>query len=399
MESSDYVKTSTEMAARHNITDNYLKWLILAACRNNVSMSDMDEVLEKNSDVDIIQSKMIAKMAGIKDVSGIKNTGDIQNFFADNPKQSEYEKKTDILTECILELSECSLALLEEFAQVKEVLNEVRNLDVDKNIYDIGFKILMKQNEVLGEFKHEINMSIEQQFQTMQNHIKSLNNMPYAHMGESILPENTVKTENTAGRKRLFLGKNRNEAIKDKAVENSTNNLSDEVCNLESASSGERKINTKEGNTAEKISDGVQKKTDAVNKYNEVRERITNAPVNDIFDVFEIIRSGAFSNEQAAVIKKGINKGLSAVEILEYAKPENSAETMNQLLDFLESVNIGKQAGSHKPVTVKTKEKSFAGKDKKNKNPVSRENVKKEKEDDKKTSGTKQDAEVNSDGE
>ena len=88
----------------------------------------------------------------------------------------------------------------------------------------------------------------------------------------------------------------------------------------------------------------VKKKNEAIQKYNETRKRIESNPVNDIFDVFEIIRTGAFDKSQCRIIKKGVNAGLTAIEILEYAKPENTSETMEQLFEFLDSVKIGQRS-------------------------------------------------------
>ena len=114
-----------------------------------------------------------------------------------------------------------------------------------------------------------------------------------------------------------------------------------------------------------------EEKKEAIQKYNETRKRIESTPVNDIFDVFEIIRTGAFDKSQCRIIKKGVNAGLTAIEILEYAKPENTSETMEQLFEFLDSVKIGQRSRKSVPKIEKDTEKKPA-KNKKE-NPASKE--------------------------
>lgn len=356
MENAEYVKVSTEIASKYNITDNYLKWMILFACKNNVAEEVLDEILKKEKETDVIQAKIVAAVSGITDISEIKGIDDIRRI----PDNKDYSEKIDTLINCILELSECNLALLEEFSEVKKVLNEVKSIDVDKNIYNIGFKILMKQNEVLNEFRENIKNDIEQavleiQYKTEQTEANKI----YAHQAQLIPEEKEVGKENNNGIKGFFGRKRKNEI----AGENDSGKLYTKNKEIESDS----KINITENIHTAKTND-ADKYTESIKKYNEVRERIANAPVNDIFDVFEIIRTGAFNNEQTKIIKNGINSGLSAVEILEYAKPENSAETMEQLLDFLEAVKIGQQVNNTKKTTIKTTDVSKTKAQKKNGN-------------------------------
>ena len=70
-------------------------------------------------------------MIGMKDVSKIKSISDIKMV---NSK-SEESKRISELINCILELSECNLALLEEFSSMKKTLIELKSIDVDKDVY------------------------------------------------------------------------------------------------------------------------------------------------------------------------------------------------------------------------------------------------------------------------
>ena len=108
-------------------------------------------------------------MIGMKDVSKIKSISDIKMV---NSK-SEESKRISELINCVLELSECNLALLEEFSSMKKTLIELKSIDVDKNTYNIGFKILAKQNEVLNDFKTELKDSIMNEIRSVAENVES----------------------------------------------------------------------------------------------------------------------------------------------------------------------------------------------------------------------------------
>lgn len=329
MENTEQITKSNEFAKKHSITDNFLKWIVLFAMKNNLNQELMDNIFSSGSDADVISAQVIAAMIGMKDVSKIKSISDIKMV---NSK-SEESKRISELINCVLELSECNLALLEEFSSMKKTLIELKSIDVDKNTYNIGFKILAKQNEVLNDFKTELKDSI-------MNEIRSV-----AENAESGKQER--KTEITSmpeerERKRFFFRGASREQPESPAM------------NTEIPKKENKQINESE------------EKKEAIQKYNETRKRIESNPVNDIFDVFEIIRTGAFDKSQCRIIKKGVNAGLTAIEILEYAKPENTSETMEQLFEFLDSVKIGQRSRKSVPKIEKDTEKKPAKNKKEN---------------------------------
>ena len=312
MENTEQITKSNEFAKKHSITDNFLKWIVLFAMKNNLNQELMDNIFSSGSDADVISAQVIAAMIGMKDVSKIKSISDIKMV---NSK-SEESKRISELINCVLELSECNLALLEEFSSMKKTLIELKSIDVDKNTYNIGFKILAKQNEVLNDFKTELKDSIMNEIRSVAENVES---------GKQERKTEITSMPEERERKRFFFRGASREQPESPAM------------NTEIPQKEHKQINESE------------EKKEAIQKYNETRKRIESNPVNDIFDVFEIIRTGAFDKSQCRIIKKGVNAGLTAIEILSYAKPENTSETMEQLFEFLDSVKIGQRSRKSVP--------------------------------------------------
>lgn len=329
MENTEQITKSNEFAKKHSITDNFLKWIVLFAMKNNLNQELMDNIFSIGSDADVISAQVIAAMIGIKDVSKIKSISDIKMV---NSK-SEESKRISELINCVLELSECNLALLEEFSSMKKTLIELKSIDVDKNTYNIGFKILAKQNEVLNDFKTELKDSIMNEIRSVAENVES---------GKQERKTEITSMPEERERKRFFFRGASREQPESPAM------------NTEIPKKENKQINESE------------EKKEAIQKYNETRKRIESNPVNDIFDVFEIIRTGAFDKSQCRIIKKGVNAGLTAIEILEYAKPENTSETMEQLFEFLDSVKIGQRSRKSVPKIEKDTEKKPAKNKKEN---------------------------------
>lgn len=329
MENTEQITKSNEFAKKHSITDNFLKWIVLFAMKNNLNQELMDNIFSSGSDADVISAQVIAAMIGMKDVSKIKSISDIKMV---NSK-SEESKRISELINCVLELSECNLALLEEFSSMKKTLIELKSIDVDKNTYNIGFKILAKQNEVLNDFKTELKDSIMNEIRSVAENVES---------GKQERETEITSMPEERERKRFFFRGASREQPESPAM------------NTEIPKKENKQINESE------------EKKEAIQKYNETRKRIESNPVNDIFDVFEIIRTGAFDRSQCRIIKKGVNAGLTAIEILEYAKPENTSETMEQLFEFLDSVKIGQRSRKSVPKIEKDTEKKPAKNKKEN---------------------------------
>ena len=337
MENTEQITKSNEFAKKHSITDNFLKWIVLFAMKNNLNQELMDNIFSSGSDADVISAQVIAAMIGMKDVSKIKSISDIKMINS----RSEESKRISELINCVLELSECNLALLEEFSSMKKTLIELKSIDVDKNTYNIGFKILAKQNEVLNDFKTELKDSIMNEIRSVAENVESGK--------QERETEITLMPEERERKRFFFRGASRAQP-------------ESPALNTEIPKKENKQINESE------------EKKEAIQKYNETRKRIESNPVNDIFDVFEIIRTGAFDKSQCRIIKKGVNAGLTAIEILEYAKPENTSETMEQLFEFLDSVKIGQRSRKNGPkIENDTEKKEKKPAKNKKENPASKE--------------------------
>lgn len=87
-----------------------------------------------------------------------------------------------------------------------------------------------------------------------------------------------------------------------------------------------------------------EKKKAGVKKYNEIVTRM-NDKDNEVtvVDFLNLIRTGVFDKKQAEIITKAIQQRLTIIEITEIAKPEQSAEVMEEILSFLLATREGTQ--------------------------------------------------------
>ena len=80
MENTEQITKSNEFAKKHSITDNFLKWIVLFAMKNNLNQELMDNIFSIGSDADVISAQVIAATIGMTDVSKIKSISDIKKL-------------------------------------------------------------------------------------------------------------------------------------------------------------------------------------------------------------------------------------------------------------------------------------------------------------------------------
>ena len=92
------------------------------------------------------------------------------------------------------------------------------------------------------------------------------------------------------------------------------------------------------------VAEEEEKKKAGVKKYNEIVTRM-NDKDNEVtvVDFLNLIRTGVFDKKQAEIITKAIQQRLTIIEITEIAKPEQSAEVMEEILSFLLATREGTQ--------------------------------------------------------
>ena len=337
---------------KYNITNDACGCLIAMAVFNNVDDEIIEEICSSTEDDAIVSARLLALTIGIDDYLSVSSISDIEKnireksvndaleFFnkrfdrfdslsteIENMKAALEELKTSNafslnedtnntitsmnetvlktvdeivalkdnasenigentrkLSQCIdalLELTECNVLLLEEITSIRARLEEVSNYSPEKQLETISVKLLAEQDKLFRE--------------NMAKMESLLNN----------------KTNNTTD-KRSFWGKTKTEVIE----ENKTPVKKEEA-------------------TVPKAKKQSPSKSAEYKEYEEVCERIRCSSQNNIFDIFDLIRTGVFNDEQVAIIEEGLDKKLQLVQILEYAKPENKASTMKQLLTFL----------------------------------------------------------------
>lgn len=170
---------------------------------------------------------------------------------------------------------------------------QVSEIDIEKPIYDLGFKILNKQNELFNE-------------QFAGDKISRLEKKV-----DKILSSLNIEVTSEEKEKNTLFGRKNKKSESEKVKVSETHRV-------------------QEPNVEE-----------AFKKYDSVVKRINTSPSTDVFDVFDLIRTGVFNKEQTKVIEEAIKRHLTIVEILQFAKPENTADTMEQLLSYLISVREG----------------------------------------------------------
>lgn len=114
---------------------------------------------------------------------------------------------------------------------------------------------------------------------------------------------------------------------------------------------------------SDEVKDNVNDKYDeriAIEKYNEIVERLnTEGREVTVADFLNLLRTGVFNKKQANVITKAIKNQLSIAEITEIARPEQSAEVMEEMLSFIIATKEGmeRQATRQAKIRVSNRHK------------------------------------------
>ena len=116
---------------------------------------------------------------------------------------------------------------------------------------------------------------------------------------------------------------------------------------------------------SDEVKDNVNDKYDeriAIEKYNEIVERLnTEGREVTVADFLNLLRTGVFNKKQANVITKAIKNQLSIAEITEIARPEQSAEVMEEMLSFILATKEGmeRQATRQAKIRVSNRRKQI----------------------------------------
>lgn len=116
---------------------------------------------------------------------------------------------------------------------------------------------------------------------------------------------------------------------------------------------------------SDEVKDNVNDKYDervSIEKYNEIVERLnTEGREVTVADFLNLLRTGVFNKKQANVITKAIKNQLSIAEITEIARPEQSAEVMEEMLSFILATKEGmeRQATRQAKIRVSNRRKQI----------------------------------------
>ncbi len=206
-----------------------------------------------------------------------------------NENMSEVNKTLVQCVDSILELSECNLSLLKSAYDNQELLKEISESSMQRDLSNLSQK--------LDSIKD---------FLTSNNSKKSI--LSY------------------------ITGKQRQEeslTVKEKVTEN-TDDFHEAAKETQSDNG--------------KVDEEEKKKKAGIKKYNEIVARMNdkNSEVT-VVDFLNLIRTGVFDKKQAEIITEAIQQHLTIPEITEIAKPKQSAEVMEEILSFLLATREGTQ--------------------------------------------------------
>lgn len=217
-----------------------------------------------------------------------KTTTGISNMESGiNENISEINKTLVQCVDSILELSECNLSLLKSAYDNQELLKEISESSMQRDLSDLSQKL-----DSIKEFLASNNSK------------------------KSILSYITGKQ------------KQQESLVKGKVAEN--------TADFHEAAKETQSDNGKV--------DQEEKKKAGIKKYNEIVARMNdkNSEVT-VVDFLNLIRTGVFDKKQAKIITEAIQQHLTIPEITEIAKPEQSAEVMEEILSFLLATREGTQ--------------------------------------------------------
>lgn len=204
-----------------------------------------------------------------------------------NENTSEVNKTLVQCVDSILELSECNLSLLKSAYENQELLKTISESSMQRELSDFSQKLDSIKSFLISN--NSSKKSILSYITGKQRQQKSL----------------TEVTEDTA---------DFHETVKEAQNEN------------------------------EKVDEEEKKRKASVKKYNEIVTRM-NDKKNEVtvVDFLNLIRTGVFDKKQAEIITEAIQQRLTIPEITEIAKPEQSAEVMEEILSFLLATREGTQ--------------------------------------------------------
>lgn len=354
---------------KNSDNDVFLGYLIATAVMFNVSDKIIDDICASSVNIDISCARLLAIIIGVSDYKQIESVSQIASVIRKEEQEIIYQninnadtdndlfiQKFDNILDELGQIKKSSSFNIEDFKDIdfKNLIESIKSqVDTIASLKDETVNQLSTSNNNVSQCIDslleltECNISILEELYSLKEEItvslpKTLTELLDKYFEKSLIKQEELfqsldKKEGFSFKTLFSSQKKKNEILKEIAD-------TEKVVNID----GETKDISKD-DEAEKLKN-----------YEEVAKKISVSPSpSDVFDVFEIIRTGVFNDEQVEAIKKGFEEKLTPVQILEFAKPENDAKTMYQLIDFLIAVSKDKSKTFQKPQRPKNKPKNI----------------------------------------
>lgn len=349
--------------------DVFLGYLIGTAVLFNVSDSIIDDICSSSDNIDVSCARLLAIMVGVSDYNQIESVSQIssvirkeeqeiiyQNINSNEPDNERINQKLENIISELDNIKKSSSFNIEDFKDIdfKSLIDSIKSqVDTVSSLKDETVNQLSTSNNNVSQCIDslleltECNISILEELYSIKKEITVTLPKTLTELFDNYLERSLIKQEE------LFHSLEKKEGFSFKSIFSSQKKKNEPLKGQEEA---EKLVN----NDSETKDTSKNNEAEKLKNYEEVVKKINVSPSpSDVFDVFEIIRTGVFNDEQVKAIEKGFKEKLTPVQILEFAKPENDAKTMYQLIDYLIAVSKDKPKTFQKPQRPKNKPKNL----------------------------------------
>lgn len=303
----------------HNITDMRVKYLVWFGYQHNFPEEMIELYAKEEYSTSVAEAKYMAVLLGEKQVEDIESTADITSkiikrtlgefidtFHKETKERSEEEPFFAVMESNIEELAErmttrvsnLESGVIEEINKVKNIMNAC--VDSILELSECNLSLLKVSRD-----EQQLLASVRSDFSIQGKKIQEMKDILMA----------TKSPEKKSVFAKIWNKENTREETDRTAPENTV-----------------------------PFQEEDNKIQESIRKYNEIVERINNKNHEvSVMDILNLLRTGLFNKEQAAVVTEAVRMKLTIPELIEVVKPDQSAETMRAILSFLMAAREGEE--------------------------------------------------------
>ncbi len=346
--------------SKHGIKNMALMYLIWFGYMHELSEDTIKLYGIKEYSPIIAESKYMAIMLGLSQIDKIETFEDVRRQIAESAvsetlnRQAEYfesvNQKIDMLNDKMDALSyeednESSTDIdINKIEQNLETLAEritisISNIEsgMNENISEVNETLVQCVDSILE--LSECNLSLLKSAYDNQELLKSISESSMQRELSDLSQKlDTIKgflVSNNSSRKSILSYITGKQKQQDRLTVKA--NITENTVDFHETEKETQSENGKADEEAEKKKAGVKKYNEIVTRMNDKDSEVT------VVDFLNLIRTGVFDKKQASIITEAIQQRLTIPEITEIAKPEQSAEVMEEILSFLLATREGTQ--------------------------------------------------------